>query len=161
MHIHNNAWTTYMLISFSISKLYFKVWPIYYFAKCSRICRLFKKFNPLKTNAKSKSFCSLQSICPPWFQTIVDQGPYSELLSLPTEKIFPVYNDNQSAMHFRETIALYCNNHTEHTGALCGQNKERVSCTASGVQTYSYPIKGCILKKNLRLQPHTLKICTW
>jgi hypothetical protein len=150
-----------MLISFSISKWYFKVWPVYYFAIRSRICELFKKINPLKTNAKSKSLCDLQSICPPWFQALVDQGPFSELLSLPTEKIFPVCNDNQSAMLFRETITLYCNNHTEHTDALCGQNTERFICTASGVQAYSYPFKGCILKKTLCLQPRTLKICTW
>ena len=150
-----------MLILFSISKLYFKVWPVYYIEICSRICKWFKKINTLKTNANSKSLSSLRSICPSWFQALVDQRPYPELFSLPREKIFPVCNDNQSAMLFRETIALYCNNHTEHTDPPCGQNTERVSCTASGVQAYSYPFKGCILKKTLCLEPRTSKICTW
>jgi hypothetical protein len=30
-------------------------------------------------------------------------------------------------MLFREIIAVYCENHTEHTNALCGQNAE-LSC---------------------------------
>jgi len=161
MYIHNNAWTTFILIPFSISKLHFKVWPVYYFAICSRICKLFKKINPLKTNAKSKSLCSLQSICPPWFQALFDQEPDSELLSLPTEKIFPVYNDNHSAMLFRETVALYYKNHIEHTDTVCGQNTECVSFTASGLQACSYPLKRYILKKTLCSQPRTLKICNW
>jgi hypothetical protein len=27
-------------------------------------------------------------------------------------------------MLFRETLAVYCENHTEHTDTLCGQNTE-------------------------------------
>jgi hypothetical protein len=27
-------------------------------------------------------------------------------------------------MLFRETVAVYCENHTEHTDTLCGQNAE-------------------------------------
>jgi hypothetical protein len=27
-------------------------------------------------------------------------------------------------MLFRETVAVYCENHTEHTDTLCGQNVE-------------------------------------
>jgi hypothetical protein len=27
-------------------------------------------------------------------------------------------------MLFRETVAVYCDNHTEHTNILCGQNAE-------------------------------------
>jgi hypothetical protein len=27
-------------------------------------------------------------------------------------------------MLFRETVAVYCENHTEHTNILCGQNAE-------------------------------------
>jgi hypothetical protein len=27
-------------------------------------------------------------------------------------------------MLFRETVAVYCENHTEHTNTLCGQNAE-------------------------------------
>jgi hypothetical protein len=29
-------------------------------------------------------------------------------------------------MLFRETVAVYCENHTEHTDMLCGQNAEYV-----------------------------------
>jgi hypothetical protein len=29
-------------------------------------------------------------------------------------------------MLFRETAAVYCENHTEHTDTLCGQNAELV-----------------------------------
>jgi hypothetical protein len=41
-----------------------------------------------------------------------------------------VYTDNVTAtkpnrlMLFRETVAVYCENHTEHTDTLCGQNAE-------------------------------------
>jgi flagellar basal body-associated protein FliL len=31
-------------------------------------------------------------------------------------------------MMFREIIAVYCENHTEHTNTLCGQNAEFSSC---------------------------------
>jgi hypothetical protein len=27
-------------------------------------------------------------------------------------------------MPFKETVAVYCENHTEHTNTLCGQNAE-------------------------------------
>jgi hypothetical protein len=27
-------------------------------------------------------------------------------------------------MLFRDTIAVYCENHTEHTNTICGQNEE-------------------------------------
>ena len=64
-------------------------------------------------------------------------------------------------MHFTEMIDLYCKNHTEHTDTLCGQNTERVSFTASGVQAYSYPIKDCILKKTLYYHTRPQQICTW
>jgi hypothetical protein len=30
-------------------------------------------------------------------------------------------------MLFRETVAVYCQNHTEHTDTLCGQNVEKFS----------------------------------
>jgi hypothetical protein len=44
-------------------------------------------------------------------------------------------------MLFRETVAVYCENHTEHTNALRGQNAEFYRVNASGL--YSY---GCALK---------------
>jgi hypothetical protein len=30
-------------------------------------------------------------------------------------------------MLFRETVAVYCENHTEHTDTLCGQNAAHTS----------------------------------
>jgi hypothetical protein len=38
-------------------------------------------------------------------------------------------------MLFGETVAVYCENHTEHINAFCGQNAEILSVKASG--TYS------------------------
>jgi hypothetical protein len=42
-------------------------------------------------------------------------------------------------MLFRETVAVYCENHTEHTNTLCGQNAEFLYVRADG--TYIYRIK--------------------
>jgi translation initiation factor IF-1 len=36
-------------------------------------------------------------------------------------------------MPFRETVAVYCENHTEHTNTLCGQNAEYVNVRAGGI----------------------------
>jgi hypothetical protein len=36
-------------------------------------------------------------------------------------------------MLFRETVAVYCENHTEHTDTLCGQNAE--FCNTNLVRT--------------------------
>jgi hypothetical protein len=38
-------------------------------------------------------------------------------------------------MLFRETVAVYCENHTEHTDTICGQNAEFWYVKAGG--TYS------------------------
>jgi pyocin large subunit-like protein len=35
-------------------------------------------------------------------------------------------------MLFKETVAVYCGNHTEHTDTLCGQNAELCNVKASG-----------------------------
>jgi hypothetical protein len=35
-------------------------------------------------------------------------------------------------MLFRETVAVYCENHTEHTNTLCEQNAEFLYVTAGG-----------------------------
>jgi hypothetical protein len=35
-------------------------------------------------------------------------------------------------MLFREIIAVYCENHTEHTTTLCGQNAEFIYAKAGG-----------------------------
>jgi hypothetical protein len=39
-------------------------------------------------------------------------------------------------MLFGETVAVYCDNHTEHTDTLCGQNVEFCCVKAGG--TYNY-----------------------
>jgi hypothetical protein len=39
-------------------------------------------------------------------------------------------------MLFRETVAVYCENHTEHIDTLCGQNAELPIVKVRG--TYSY-----------------------
>jgi hypothetical protein len=38
-------------------------------------------------------------------------------------------------MLFRETVALYSENHTEHTNTLCGQNAEFQFVKAGGTYT--------------------------
>jgi hypothetical protein len=35
-------------------------------------------------------------------------------------------------MLFRETVAVYCENHTEHTNTLCGQNAENLYIETGG-----------------------------
>jgi hypothetical protein len=37
-------------------------------------------------------------------------------------------------MLFRETVAVYCENHTEHTNTLRGQNAEFLYVKAGGIQ---------------------------
>jgi hypothetical protein len=41
-------------------------------------------------------------------------------------------------MLFRETVAVYCENHTEHINTLCGQNAEFLDVKAGGTYTRSY-----------------------
>jgi hypothetical protein len=41
-------------------------------------------------------------------------------------------------MLFRETVAVYCENHTEHTDTLRGQNAEFLNIKADG--TYSHRV---------------------
>jgi hypothetical protein len=43
-------------------------------------------------------------------------------------------------MQFGETVAVYCENHTEHTYTLCRQNAEYVK--AGGTYTNHWAIKG-------------------
>jgi hypothetical protein len=45
-------------------------------------------------------------------------------------------------MLFRETVAVYCENHTEHTNTLCGQNAEFSNVKAGGTCSYRYALKG-------------------
>jgi hypothetical protein len=44
-------------------------------------------------------------------------------------------------MLFRETVAVYCENRTEHTDTLCGQNAEFYYVKAGGTYTYRRALK--------------------
>jgi hypothetical protein len=44
-------------------------------------------------------------------------------------------------MLFRETVAVYCENHMEHTDTLCGQNAE-FECVKAGGTYSDHPSKG-------------------
>jgi hypothetical protein len=44
-------------------------------------------------------------------------------------------------MLFRETVAVYCENHTEHTGTLCGKNAEFCYFVASGIYSDHWALK--------------------
>jgi hypothetical protein len=42
-------------------------------------------------------------------------------------------------MLFRETVTVYCENHTEHTNTLCEQNVELFHYKAYGTDSYQWP----------------------
>jgi hypothetical protein len=41
-------------------------------------------------------------------------------------------------MLYEETVAVYCENHTEHTDTLCGQNANFCSIEAGGTYCYGH-----------------------
>jgi hypothetical protein len=45
-------------------------------------------------------------------------------------------------MLFRETVAVYCENHTEHTDTLCGQIAGFWCVKAGGTYTNQWALKG-------------------
>jgi hypothetical protein len=45
-------------------------------------------------------------------------------------------------MLFGETVAVYCENHTEHTNKLCGQNAEFWCVKADGTYSNQRALKG-------------------
>jgi hypothetical protein len=47
-------------------------------------------------------------------------------------------------MLFRETVAVYCENHTEHTNTLCGQNAEFWYVKATGTSSNHRAVKGLV-----------------
>jgi cysteine sulfinate desulfinase/cysteine desulfurase-like protein len=47
-------------------------------------------------------------------------------------------------MLFGETVAVYCENHTEHTDTLCGQNAEFWYVNAGGTNSDNWAVKGYI-----------------
>jgi hypothetical protein len=44
-------------------------------------------------------------------------------------------------MLFGETVTVYCENHTEHTDTLCGQNAEFYCVKAGGTYSYYWALK--------------------
>jgi hypothetical protein len=50
-------------------------------------------------------------------------------------------------MLFGETVAVYCENHTEHTDTLCGQNAE--FCYVKACVTYSNHVILCLDQQRL------------
>jgi hypothetical protein len=45
-------------------------------------------------------------------------------------------------MLFRETVTVYCENHTEHTNTLCGQNAEFWYVKVRGIYRNHSAVKG-------------------
>jgi hypothetical protein len=45
-------------------------------------------------------------------------------------------------MPFGETVAVYCENHMEHTNTLCGQNAEFWGVKESGAHSDHWALKG-------------------
>jgi hypothetical protein len=45
-------------------------------------------------------------------------------------------------MLFGETVAVYCENHTEHTDTLCGQNAEFWYVKAGGTYSNRWALQG-------------------
>jgi hypothetical protein len=45
-------------------------------------------------------------------------------------------------MLFRETVAVYCENHIKHTDTLCGQNAEFWYIKAGGAYSDRWALKG-------------------
>jgi hypothetical protein len=45
-------------------------------------------------------------------------------------------------MLFRETVAVYCGKHTEHTNTLCGQNAEFLYAKVGGTYSNQWAVEG-------------------
>jgi hypothetical protein len=59
-------------------------------------------------------------------------------------------------MLFRETVAVYCKNHTEHTDTLCGQNAQIQCVKAGGVYGNHWALKGL----NVHFKPMYIELIT-
>jgi hypothetical protein len=49
-------------------------------------------------------------------------------------------------MLFGETVAVYCENHTEHINTLWGQNAEFWDVKADGMQSYHWAMKALVVQ---------------
>jgi hypothetical protein len=45
-------------------------------------------------------------------------------------------------MLFRETAAVYCENHMEHIDTLCGQNAQFLNVKVGGIYSYHCAVEG-------------------
>jgi hypothetical protein len=55
-----------------------------------------------------------------------------KIQSVPHRKHIASATKHNRLMLFRETVSVYCENHTEHTDTLCGQNVEFCYVKAGG-----------------------------
>jgi hypothetical protein len=62
-------------------------------------------------------------------------------------------------MLFRETVAVYCENHTEHTNTLCGQNVQFCNVYKSSPYLTGNTLRHRYKPNRLMLFRETLVIC--
>jgi hypothetical protein len=62
--------------------------------------------------------------------------------SVPHRKHYVSATETNRLMLFRETVAVYCENNTEHTNTLCRQNAEFWYVKAGGIYCYHWALKG-------------------
>jgi hypothetical protein len=48
---------------------------------------------------------------------------------------------------FRETVAVYSENHKKHINTLCGQNRELLTVMAGGAYSYHWALKGLFYRQ--------------
>jgi hypothetical protein len=67
---------------------------------------------------------------------------------------------------FRETVAVYCENHTEHTDSLCGQNAVYINSVRTSQETHyvstTKPNRLMLFRETVAVycEPHTEHIYT-
>jgi hypothetical protein len=67
---------------------------------------------------------------------------YIQIQFVPHRKHYVSATKPNRLMLFRETVALYCENHMEHTNTLCGQNVEFYCVNAGGTYSNYWALKG-------------------
>jgi hypothetical protein len=61
-------------------------------------------------------------------------------------------------MLFRETVAVYCENHREHTNTLRGQNAGFLCVKACVIHSYQYSLEGESIYRCLKYHLQNIKI---
>jgi hypothetical protein len=67
---------------------------------------------------------------------------YKDLVRTSQETHYVSATETNRLMLFRETIAVYCENHTEHTNTLRGQNAEFRYVKTVGIYSNHSALKG-------------------